>query len=129
MRSSNQFNNSFQSYVLKKYVFFIASVFIDLRRVHSRYFQPLSDGMLKLFVSVVHHELGLSPLEVGLHDPVPHLLVLIQGMLKTVLLVTAVTPCQKRVAGKIYFEYKRKRFLAGKCIPPKISLRSPSCSS
>ena len=63
---------------------------LEAGRVNVGHRAPLGDGLCELLEGVVHHELGLLPLEVSLHNPVPELLVLIQQLLQMILLGGAI---------------------------------------
>ena len=62
------------------------SPLLQLARVDVGEGLPLAHRLVQLLEGVVHHKLGLLPLEVGLHDPVPQLLVLVKSLLQMVLL-------------------------------------------
>ena len=80
-------------YVSKNYFSHVRnqrSPLLQLARVDVGEGLPLAHRLVQLLEGVVHHELGLLPLEVGFHDPVAHLLVLVQRLLQLVLLHRAV---------------------------------------
>ena len=76
---------------------------IESGRIDVGHSTPLGHGLRELLEGVVDHQLGLLPLEVGLHDPVPQLLVLVQQLLQLILLSGAVLAAKYSLKQLILF--------------------------